>query len=221
MDETRLLRNALGQLVTGSLAGLFDEHTNIQIDWRAPIQSLSLSRLDPLGDEAMGIALLCLNSWGRGLREIAEPDDLRIVVRDEVWKQMWLGVAAVMSFDADLRLSRGMAGRGGDIQFANLHKPSDLLSVGDAGSQAAMIAKDLLELADIKILGGQKPRIADELDSMLGLGPIAQSVVSGWAMQGKGRALWSVGDSAYKVQTVLHPVEQQLFYTNEAIAAAL
>jgi len=55
---------------------------------------------------------------------------------------------------------------------------------------------------------------------MLGLGPIAQSLVSGWAMQGKGRALWSVGDSAYKVQTVLHPVERQLFYTNEAIAAA-
>jgi hypothetical protein len=220
LDETRLLRNALGQLVTGTLAGLFDEHTNIEIDWRAPIQSLSLSRLDPLGDEAMGIALLCLNSWGRGLREIAEPGDLRIVVRDEVWKQMRLGVAAVMSFDADLRLSRGMAGKGGDIQFANLHKPSDLLSVGDAGSQAAMIAKDLLELADIKILGGQKPRVAEELDSMLGLGPIAQSLVSGWAMQGKGRALWSVGDSAYKVQTVLHPVERQLFYTNEAIAAA-
>ena len=220
-DETRLLRNALGQLVTGTLAGLFDEHTNIEIDWRAPIQSLSLSRLDPLGDEAMGIALLCLNSWGRGLREIAEPGDLRIVVRDEVWKQMRLGVSAVMSFDADLRLSRGMAGKGGDIQFANLHKPSDLLSVGAAGSQAAMIAKDLLELADIKILGGQKPRVAEELDSMLGLGPIAQSLVSGWAMQGKGRALWSVGDSAYKVQTVLHPVERELFYTNEALAAAL
>jgi hypothetical protein len=220
LDETRLLRNALGQLVTGTLAGLFDAHTNIEIDWRAPIQSLSLSRLDPLGDEAIGIALLCLNSWGRGLREIAEPGDLRIVVRDEVWKQMRLGVAAVISFDADLRLSRGMAGKGGDIQFANLHKPSDLLSVGDAGSQATMIAKDLLELADIKILGGQKPKVARELDSMLGLGPIAQDLVTGWAMQGKGRALWCVGDSVYKVATVLHPAELQLYYTNHALDAA-
>ena len=220
LDETRLLRNALGELVTGTLAGLFDDHTNIEVDWRAPIQSFSLSRLDDLGDEAVGIALLCLNSWGRGLREIAEPGDLRIVVRDEVWKQMRLGVAAVMSFDADLRLSRGMAGRGGDIQFANCHKPSDLLSVGDAGSQAAMIAKDLLELADIKILGGQKPKVARELDSMLGLGPIAQDLVTGWAMQDKGRALWCVGDATYKVQTVLHPLEKQLYYTNEAIEAA-
>ncbi len=221
LDDTRLLRNALGQLVTGTLAGLFDDHTTITIDWRAPIQSLSLSRLDPLGDEAVGIALTCLNSWGRGLREIAEPGDLRIVVRDEVWKQMRLGVAAVMSFDADLRLSRGMAGRGGDIQFANCHKPSDLLSVGDAGSQAAAIAKDLLELADIKILGGQKPKVARELDSMLGMGPIAQNLVTGWAMQDKGRALWCIGDATYKVQTVLHPVERQLYYTNEALEAAL
>jgi hypothetical protein len=220
LDETRLLRNAFGELVTGTLAGLFDDFTNIEVDWRAPIQSFSLSRLDGLGDEAVGIALLCMNSWGHGLREIAEPGDLRIVVRDEVWKQMRLGVSAVMSFDADLRLSRGMAGKGGDIQFANLHKPSDLLSVGDADSQAAMIAKDLLELADIKILGGQKPRVARELDSMLGFGPIAQDLVSGWAMQDKGRALWCLGDATYKVQTVLHPLEKRLYYTNEAIEAA-
>jgi hypothetical protein len=220
LDQTRLLRNALGELVTGTLAGLFDDFTNIEVDWRAPIQSFSLSRLDGLGDEAVGIALLCMNSWGRGLREIAEPGDLRIVVRDEVWKQMRLGVSAVMSFDADLRLSRGMAGKGGDIQFANLHKPSDLLSVGDADSQAAMIAKDLLDLADIKILGGQKPRVARELDSMLGFGPIAQDLVSGWAMQDKGRALWCVGDATYKVQTVLHPLEKKLYYTNEAIESA-
>ncbi|MGL4298678.1 MAG: ATP-binding protein, partial [Candidatus Neomicrothrix subdominans] len=220
LDETRLLRNALGELVTGTLAGLFDQATNIDIDWRAPIQSFSLSRLDGFGDEAVGIALLCMNSWGRGLREIAEPGDLRIVVRDEVWKQMRLGVSAVMSFDADLRLSRGMAGKGGDIQFANLHKPSDLLSVGDEGSQAATIARDLLELADIKILGGQKPRVAGELDSMLGLGLIARDLISGWAMQDKGRALWCIGDATYKVATVLHPLEQQLYYTNEAIEAA-
>src|SRR5690606_10810172 len=128
LDATRLLRDALGQLVNGALAGLFDDHTNIEVDWNAPIQSLSLSRLSDLGDEAVGIALLCLNSWGRGLREIAAPGDHRIVVRDECWKQLRLGTDAVASFDADLRLSRGMAGHGGDIQFACAHKPSDLLA---------------------------------------------------------------------------------------------
>jgi cell wall-associated NlpC family hydrolase len=138
LNETRMLRDALGQLVSGALAGLFDDHSTIDVDWRAPIQSLSLSRLEPLGDEAVGIALLCLNSWGRGMRELSEVGDLRIVVRDESWKQLRLGVEAVKSFDADLRLSRS----NGDIQVAVGHKPSDPLSAGDVGSQAVAIAKD-------------------------------------------------------------------------------
>ncbi|WP_295703050.1 ATP-binding protein [Lapillicoccus sp.] len=221
LDETRLLRDALGQLVSGALAGLFDDHTTIDVDWNAPIQSLSLSRLNPLGDEAVGIALVCLNSWGRGMREIAAPGDLRVVVRDEMWKAMRLGVEAVKSLDEDLRLSRGVAGRGGDIQWANAHKPSDMLSVGDHGSQAATIARDLIHLADIKILHGQKPGVANELDAMLGLGPQATAVMTGWAMQRKGRALWLVGERPYKVETRLHPAEKHLTWTNDALEGAL
>jgi hypothetical protein len=216
LDESRLLRDALGQLVSGALAGLFDDHTTIDVDWTAPIQSLSLSRLEPLGEEAVGIALTCLNSWGRGMRELAAPGDLRIVVRDESWKQLRLGVEAVKSFDADLRLSRSA----GDIQLAVGHKPSDLLSAGDQGSQAVAIAKDLLHLADIKILHGQDLAVARELEGLLGLGPIAQDLVTGWAMHGKGRALWCVGEQLYKVQTVLHPAELDLTYTNDAIHTA-
>lgn len=225
-DETRLLRNALGQLVHGVLAGLFDDHTTIDIDWNAPIQSLSLSRLLPLGDEAVGIALLALNSWGRGMREVAADGDLRIVVRDEVWKVMRLGVDAVKALDEDLRLSRG-AGRtldgrsiGGDIQWFNAHKPSDMATVGDAGTQAAAIARDLMHLAGTKILHGQEPRIAHELDDLFGLGPIATDAITGWARQRKGRAVWLVGNQAYKVQTLLHPLERQLTWTNDGIAAA-
>jgi len=220
LDETRLLRDSLGQLVTGALAGLFDAPTTIDVDWRAPIQSLSLSRLEPLGDQAVGIALVCLNSWGRGMREMADPGDLRVVVRDESWKQLRLGPEAVKSFDADLRLSRGAAGRGGDIQFAIAHKPSDLLSAGDAGSQAVAIAKDLLHLADIKILHGQQAGVAAELDSLLGLGPLARDLITGWAMHGKGRGLWCVGEQTYKVATVLTAAERQLTWTNEAIQGA-
>ncbi|MBB2892139.1 ATP-binding protein [Flexivirga oryzae] len=216
LDETRLLRNALGQLVSGALAGMFDAHTTIDVDWKAPIQSLSLRRLEPLGDDAMGIALTCVGSWGRGMREMADPGDLRVVVRDEVWKQFRLGPEAVKAYDADLRLSRA----DGDIQWANAHKPSDPMSAGDQGSQAVAIAKDLMHLADIKILMGQDNAIGDELEQLLGLGPIARSLITGWGMQGKGRGLWVVGEQMYKVQTVLHPLERELTFTNEAIESA-
>jgi hypothetical protein len=141
---------------------------------------------------------------------------MRVVVRDESWKQLRLGVEAVKSFDADLRLSR----RDGDIQFAVAHKPSDMLSAGDAGSQAAAIAKDLLHLADTKILHGQDQKVADELEALLGLSPIATSMVTDWCRQAPGRALWLVGEQVHKVQTVLHPAERALTWTNQALAKA-
>ncbi len=217
LDETRLLRDALGILVHGNLQGLFDDHTSIALDWTAPIQSLSLSRLEGLGDEAVGMALLCLNSWGRAMRETADPGDMRIVVRDESWKQLRLGVEAVKSFDADLRLSR----RDGDIQFAIAHKPSDLLTAGDAGSQATAIARDLLHLADTKILLGQDQAVADELEHLLGLGPIATEIVTDWARQAPGRALWVIGELMAKVATWLHPAEAAIAWTNTKLEGAL
>ncbi|OLT43910.1 ATP-binding protein [Serinicoccus sp. CNJ-927] len=220
LDETRVLRDALGQLCSGVLGGMFDDHTNIDIDWSAPIQTLSLSRLEPLGDEAVGVALTCLNSWASAQRELSSAADRRIVVRDESWKQLRLGPEAVKSYDADLRLSRGAGGKGGDIQIAVLHKPSDLLSAGDHGSQSQMIAKDLLHLCDVKIMHGQRAGVADELDTLLGLGPVVRDAITTWAMQQPGRGVWQIGSRHMKIQTILHPIERDLTWTNQAIADA-
>jgi hypothetical protein len=213
LDETRPIRDALGTLVKGHLAGLFDAPTTIDVDWRAPIQSLSLSRLDPLGDEAVGVALTCLNSWGRAMTQVGQAGDLRIVVRDEAWKQMRLGVDAVKSLDADLRLSR----RDGCVQVVIAHKPSDLLTVGDAGSQAVAIAKDLIHLCSTKVLLGQDEKIGDELSDLLGLTPMSERLVTHWATAAKGRALWQVGNRAFKVQAIRFPSEIALTETNDAL----
>ena len=40
-------------------------------------------------------------------------------------------------------------------------------------------------------------------------------------MNGKGRAIWCVGEQAYKVQTVLHPAELEIAFTNDALTDAL
>lgn len=215
LDGTRSLRDAFGSLCEGELEGLFDAASTYQPNWRAPIQTLSLNTLHSGGSEAaVGIALMCLNSWGQGMREMAEPGDRRIVLRDEAWMQTRLGVEAVKTLDSNLRLSRN----DGDIQLVTYHKPSDPLSAGDQGSQAAQIAKDLLHLADVRILMGQDEEVATELSHLLGLSEMQQRLVTGWAMQDKGRALWMVGDQRYKVQTVLTPLERQLTYTNQAAA---
>lgn len=212
LRDTRLLRDAVAQLISGAMAGIFDAPTTITIDWNAPIQSLSLSRLEPLGDDAIGMALMCLNSWGSAMRQTG--GRRRINVRDEVWRQLRLGTSAVASFDADLRLSRSH----GDIEIANAHKPSDYLGAGHTGSQAQQIAQDLLHLGDIKVLFGQDAEVADDLEQLLDLGPIARDTVTGWAMGGKGRALVCVGPRLHKVHLTLHPdLELPLTDTNQAL----
>jgi len=214
-EQTRGLRDALGSLCTGALRGMFDAESTIHPDWQAPIQSLSLKALyDTKNDAATGIALMCLSSWGRGMRELAPAGDHVLSVRDETWFQTRLGLGAVANLDADLRTSR----KDGDLQWVVFHKPSDPLSAGDVGSQAYNIAKDMANLASTRILMAQDEEVGEELGSMFGLSEMQQQVVTRWSKQAKGRGLWLVGDRKYKVQTYLTPVEKVLTYTNKAIA---
>jgi hypothetical protein len=62
--------------------------------------------------------------------------------------------------------------------------------------------------------------VARELGDLLGLRPMAQDLITGWAMGGRGRALWMVGDQGYKVQVVRTPLEEALTWTNDAIQTA-
>lgn len=216
LDDTRAVRDALGTLIKGHLEGLFDAPTTIKVDWGAPIQSLSLRRLEALGDEAIGIALTCLNSWGRAMTQVGESGDRRIMVRDEVWKQMRLGIGAVRSFDADLRLSR----TDGCIQIAVMHKPSDALSVGAAGSAEVAIARDLVHMCSTRVLFGQDEQIGNDLRELLDLTEMEQALVTGWASTGKGRSVWQVGRHVAKVQSVRTSLELAITDTNSAINRA-
>jgi hypothetical protein len=211
LDELRSITDALSNLVSGPLSGLFDEQTNFDLDWNAPIQSMDLSLLRSRGDQAIAVALTCLGSWSSLITDLQDDGDIRIVVRDEVWRQMRLGLRAVQAVDSDLRLSRAEK----KIQILVMHKPSDPLSVGAAGSQEVAIAKDLLALCSTRILCGQSTRVADELADDFALGDKEQQVITGWAMERPGRALWKIENNpGTKVQTVLSPTELSIFDTN-------
>ena len=94
-----------------------------------------------------------------------------------------------------------------------------MLAVGDAGSQAVAIAKDLMHLCATKVLLGQDDQIGDELSDLLGLTPMAERIVTDWATAAKGRALWLIGSHVAKVQTVRTSIDVALTNTNDAITA--
>lgn len=211
LDHTRLITDVLSNLISGPLSGLFDAETNFELDWDAPAQSMDLSLLRSRGDQAIAVALTCLGTWASMVTDLQDDGDIRIVVRDEVWRQLRLGTKAVQAVDSDLRLSRAEK----KIQILVGHKPSDFLSVGDAGSQEVSIARDLLALCSTRILCGQSTRVADELANDLSLSSREQAVAAGWAMERRGRALWKIENQpGYKVQTVLSQAEKAVFDTN-------
>ena len=216
LDHFRLITDALANLVSGPLSGLFDEETNFALDWDAPAQSMDLSRLRSRGDQAVAVALTCLGSWSSLVTDLQEDGEIRVVVRDEVWRQLRLGPRAVQAIDSDLRLSRAER----KIQILVGHKPSDFLSVGNAGSQEVTIAKDLLALCSTRILFGQSTRVADDLAADFALSEKEQQVTTGWAMERQGRALWKIESApGYKVQTVLSTIERRAFDTNAQLRA--
>lgn len=216
LDHLRSITDALANLISGPLAGLFDEPTNFALDWDAPVQSMDLSLLRSRGDQAVAVALTCLGSWSSLVTDLQDDGEIRVVVRDEVWRQMRLGPKAVQAVDSDLRLSRAER----KIQILVGHKPSDFLSVGSAGSQEVAIAKDLLALCSTRILFGQSTRVATELAADLALSEKEHEVTTGWAMERQGRALWKIENSpGYKVQTVLSSVELRAFDTNAQLRA--
>ncbi|MFD0633135.1 hypothetical protein ACFQ9X_17680 [Catenulispora yoronensis] len=122
----RPVTDALGNMIHGSLSGLFDGPTTVRLDFDAPIQTVDLSYIDGRGDETVAMVLACVSSWGQAA--IDEPNGpVRLVVRDELWRAMRVP-AMIRKLDSDLRLSRAQ----GTIQLLATHRLADFEQVGAA-----------------------------------------------------------------------------------------
>ena len=143
-EMTRPVTDALGGMVRGALAGLFDGPTTIRPDFSAPVQTVDLSRMADRGDEAVAMILACVSSWAQAA--IDEPGPARMIVRDELWRSLRVP-ALVRKVDSDLRLSRAQ----GTIQVLATHRLADFQAAGAAGSAEAAIASGLVASCDTRV----------------------------------------------------------------------
>ena len=217
VDELReMIRpaaDALGNMVQGSLSGLFDRPTTVRMDFNAPIQTVDLSRIDGRGDDTVAMTLACVSSWGQAA--IDEPDGpLRLVIRDELWRAMRIP-AMIRKVDSDLRLSRSQ----GTIQLLATHRLADFEAVGPAGSAEVAIARNLIASCDVRICLRQDTEPLAMTRDAIGLTDTECAHIGSWSGEQIGRAVWKIGRTAsHIVQVVLHPIERQLYYTNERMA---
>ena len=208
-EMVRPVTDALGGLVTGAMAGLFDGPTTVRPDWDAPIQTIDLSRMKDRGDETIAMLMTCLSTWVQAALD--EPGPPRMIVRDELWRQLRVP-ALVAKVDSDLRLSRAE----GVIPVMATHRLADFAAVGAAGSREAAIATNLAANCDIKICFRQETGPLADLREQIGLTDTECAHLASWSSQQIGRAVWKVGRTTSAiVQTVLTARERQLFYTNQ------
>jgi hypothetical protein len=215
-EMIRPVADALGNMITGSLSGLFDGPTTVALDFDAPIQTVDISRLDSRGDETVAMILACVSSWGQAA--IDDPSGgVRLVVRDELWRALRIP-AMIRKVDSDLRLSRSQ----GTIQVLATHRLADFESVGPAGSAEVAIASNLLASCDVRICLRQDTAPLAMTRQAIGLTDTEAAHIASWTGEHLGRALWKIGrTSSHVVQTVLHPVERDLYWTNERMVGTV
>ncbi|MFE6101318.1 ATP-binding protein [Streptomyces laurentii] len=205
------IAHALRRLVHGDLSGMFDAPSTIAFDPTAPMLSIDLSRLGGVGDDtALVLAMTCASAWMESA--LADPDGgRRWVIYDEAWRVM-RHVGLLERMQSQWKLSRGL----GIANLMVIHRLSDLLSAGDAGSRGRVLAEGLLADCSTRIIYRQEPDQLNAAASLLGLTGVETQAVSALT---KGRGLWKVAGRSFITQHILHPAERELFDTDARMVA--
>ena len=202
--EGRQVAHALGRLVRGDLAGLFDGPSTVTFDPTLPMLSLDLSQISG-SDQLLGLVMACSSAWMEAA--LADPDGgQRLVVYDEAWRLL-AHPSLLARMQAHWKLSRAW----GLANLLIVHRLSDLEAVGDAGSEARGLAQGLLGDTATRILYTQPSDEAAAAAKVLGLTNTQARQLPDLA---QGEGLWRVNQRAFVVRHICTPDELTLFDTN-------
>ncbi len=157
----------------GDLSGMFDAPSTVSFDPTTPMLSIDLSRLGGSGDDtALVLAMTCASAWMESA--LSDPDGgRRWVIYDEAWRLM-RHVGLLERMQSQWKLSRGL----GIANLMVIHRLSDLLSAGDAGSRGRVLAEGLLADCSTRIIYRQEPDQLAAAASLLGLTGVETQAVS-------------------------------------------
>lgn len=205
-DAARDLAHAMRRLVSGDLAGMFDAPSTVAFDPTSPMLTIDLSRLGGSGDDtALVLAMTCASAWMESA--LSDPKGgRRWIVYDEAWRLM-RHVGLLQRMQSQWKLSRGL----GIANLMVIHRLSDLLTAGDAGSRGRALAEGLLADCSTRIIYRQETDQLHAAASLLGLTSVEMNAI---AQLNRGRGLWKVAGRSFIVQHLLHSRELTLFDTD-------
>ncbi|WP_129838103.1 ATP-binding protein [Streptomyces sp. RFCAC02] len=205
-NAARDVAHGLRRLVQGDLAGMFDAPSNLRFDPDAPMLTIDLSRLGNTGDDtALVLAMTCASAWMEAA--LADPDGgRRWIIYDEAWRLM-RHTSLLHHMQAQWKLARGL----GIANLAIIHRLSDLLTAGDAGTAPRALAEGLLADCSTRIIYRQETDQLHAAADLLGLTTVETDAI---AHLNRGRGLWKVAGRSFIVQHLLHPTEAEYFDTD-------
>jgi hypothetical protein len=205
LDDSRDARLALHSLVDGPLKGMFDatadDHRYLDFDAPGTILNLHAVR----ADQAVTVmSMVCAQSAMEAalMRPNARP---RLVGYDESWLAMRY-VPLLRRLQEAFKLSRMF----GISNVLAGHRFSDYSS-GAEGSEAARLARGLIEDSGIQIVYRQVDASLAVTRDMLGITDVQAGLLK---YLPKGTGLWLLGNRAFVVQHVVSSVEEPLVQTD-------
>jgi len=189
---------------------MFDAPSTVEFDPRSPMLTIDLSRLGSSGDDTgLVLAMTCASAWMEAA--LSDPTaGRRWVIYDEAWRVMRHSFL-LERMQSQWKLSRGL----GIANMLVIHRLSDLLSAGDAGSRGRALAEGLLTDCSTRIIYRQE---ADQLASTAGLLGLTGVETQAISALNRGRGLWKVAGRSFVVQHQLHPAERELFDTDSRMS---
>lgn len=227
--RTAPLTFTLDLLVTGTLAGVFDQQTTTPIDLDAPMVCVDISRASGAGDKLLTAAMLC--TWATGFA-VADAAGLLaatgaqvrryMTVMDEMWRALRGAPGLVEYADALTRLNRAR----GMSSVMITHSLADLDALATEEDRAK--ARGFIERSAVTVLAALPPKELAKVSEVTPLTGPERDLVASWSAPdswqpgsrhpGRGKYLIKTGGRlGIPVQMFLVEAEPDLYDTDQMI----
>lgn len=182
----------------------------LRLDGRAVVLDLSAF----YDSAALGLVMTCASAWQRAmiaqLHEDADreqrPQRKMINVFDEAWRAL-----AVLGVGEWLQAAFKLSRRDGVQNVVVMHRLSDLLAAGAAGSRERELAEGLLHDAQTRVIYRQAPDNVPMCRDLLGLTSVEAELLPELE---DGVGLWKVGTRGFLVRHRLSGAEAPIVDTD-------
>jgi type IV secretory pathway VirB4 component len=197
-ERSRDMVDALAKLLDHDLRGMFDEHTNISLDWQnSRGLVIDLSALLE-NRKALKLVLIAAAGWLQSVMH-RQRDREKVNIIDEGWIALE-NLATVRYLQDAWRLGRQF----GTANILITHAFSDLRSQADDGSALTKIADGLLHTTSVRVFLHQHNEQVAELLTRAGLTRTEAELLPHLRA---GQALWKISGHSALVEHVIADTE--------------